>query len=284
MADQFLRAYRLIIGSTEIDATAGVGRNSLRIQFSVQRDEKRVPNNAAIAVWNLAESTREGLGQLDSVPVSLEVGYVADLGLIFLGDLRSAISTREGPEFITRVQGGDGETKLRISRVNRTFSAGTTISEMLVKFSDDLGIDEGNVRDIPTPAFKNGATKISRTRTVSGLVYDEMESLCRSCGLRWSIQDSALQIRTEGQPVADREGPLLSPASGLIGVPQKETTREKGTVVSGVTLLRPDLIPGIAFRVESEAYSGNLVCIGAEMAGNSHGGDWYTRWVGRPYA
>jgi hypothetical protein len=47
-------------------------------------------------------------------------------------------------------------------------------------------------------------------------VFDELEHITRSCGLRWSVQDSALQLR-DGLPVGDRQGPLFRKDSGLIG-------------------------------------------------------------------
>ena len=41
------------------DAQEGVGANALRIAFNVERDHKRAPNNAEVAIWNLSRGQRE---------------------------------------------------------------------------------------------------------------------------------------------------------------------------------------------------------------------------------
>ena len=302
----FQRAYRLNIGSIDIDARAGVGLNALRVAFSVERDVKRQPNNCEIRVYNLTRAHRAELAKLSSVRVRLEAGYVGDLGTIFDGDLRTARTRREGPDLVTCASAGDGETQCRIARINRTFAAGTPVDTVLRELGKALGAGAGNLEQFHGRHLLNGSQRISRALTLSGPVYDELEFFCRSCGLRWSVQDSALQLRDAGLPVGDRQGPLLRPDTGLIGEVQVETVvagaekvhglvkdsktlRGEGftagtTKVTGVSLLRPDLIPGTAFRVESQAFTGNLVCVATTHVGDSHSTDqWSVEWTGRPY-
>lgn len=287
----FQRAYRLTVGSIEIDALAGVGLNALHIAFAVERDTKRVPNNAEIAVWNLSRSSRQALAKLANVPVRLEAGYLDDVGVLFQGDLRSARSRREGPDIVTRVSGGDGETKIRTARINRTFAAGTPIGTVLRELGKALGVGAGNLEQFSGAQLRNGSKTLSRSLTLRGSVFDELESVTRSCGLGWSIQDSALQIREVGQPVGDRSGPLLRPDTGLVGEVELETVAKEepgfaaGSVkVCGSCLLRHDLIPGVPLRVESEAFTGNLVCTATAANGDSHSTDsWRIDWTGRPY-
>jgi hypothetical protein len=292
MADLRNRAYRLIVGAagtssaTEIDARSGANAG-LRISFAVQRDDKRTPNNAEIRIYNLNPAAAQALAHADAVSVSLEAGYVDDVGQIFLGDLRSCKTRREGADLVTTISGGDGEASLRTARINRTFPAGTPVSTVLKGLADALGVGKGNAAAAGTAL----TGRLSKARTLSGLVFDELEAFCRTQGLRWSVQDSALQIRTEGQPVLPSTGPLLRRDSGLIGEPEVEKNasvsrrepKAKGTVVSGTCLLRPDLIPGVAFRVESTSFSGNLVCIQTTHTGDTHADDWYVNWVGKPY-
>lgn len=287
----FQRAYRLTIGSVEIDALAGVGLNSLHIAFAVERDIKRVPNNAEVAVWNLSPSSRQALAKLANVPVRLEAGYLDDVGVIFQGDLRSCRTKHEPPNFITRVSGGDGEVKIRTARINRTFAAGTPIGTVLRDLGKALGVGEGNLQQFAGARLANGSNRLSRSLTLRGSVFDELEHITRSCGLQWSIQDSALQIRDAGLPVGDRQGPLLRPDSGLIGEVELETVAKEepgfaaGSVrVCGACQLRHDLIPGAPFRVESAAFTGNLVCTATAHNGDSHSTDsWRIDWAGRPY-
>lgn len=302
----FERAYRLNIGGVDIDARGGVGLNALRVVFSIERDVKRHPNNCEIAVYNLTRSHQAELAKRPSVRVRLEAGYLGDIGTIFDGDLRSARTRQEGPDHVTRATGGDGETQIRTARINRTFAAGTPVATVLRELGKSLGVGQGNLRDFADARLANGSKTLTRSLTLSGSVFDELEHITRSCGLRWSVQDSALQIREVGLPVGDRQGPLLRADSGLIGEVQVETvvagaesvkglvrdTKKlqgegftAGTVkVTGMCLLRPDLIPGVSFRVESEAFTGNLVCVATVHSGDSHStNQWCVEWTGRPY-
>lgn len=287
----FQRAYKLTVGTVQIDASSGVGLNALRMAFSVERDTKRHPNNCELQVYNLTRSHRSELAKLASVRVRLEAGYVDDIGVIFDGDLRSARSRKEGTEFITRVSGGDGESKCRSARINKTFTAGTPIGAVINALGKALGVGPGNLKDFTGATLANGSKTLSRSLTVRGSVFDELEHITRSCGLRWSVQDSALQIREAGLPVGDRQGPLLRRDSGLIGEVEAETIAKAepgfaaGSIkVSGVCLLRGDLIPGVPFRVESETFTGNLVCTATVHAGDTHSTDqWCIEWTGRPY-
>lgn len=297
MTDLFGRAFRLVVGTTEIDARAGALDRGLRVAFAINRDEKRTPNNAEIRVWGLSPNDRESLGKASAISVSLEAGYVGDVGSIFLGDLRSARTKREGPELITTINGGDGESLIRTARINQTFPAGTSVEKVLQGLGKALGTSPGNLN---TAARALAGQKLSKARTLSGLVYDELESFCRTQGLRWSVQDSALQIRTEGEPVLPTTGPLLRRDSGLIGEPEVEKNATvsrfkagaseakigakgaKGTVVSGTCLLRADLLPGVAFVVESTTFTGPLVAIETNHHGDSYSQEWYTDWVAKP--
>lgn len=302
----FQRAYKLNIGGIEIDATKGVGLNSLRMTFSVDRDVKRRPNNCEIRVYNLTKPHQAELAKQPAVRVRLEAGYIGELGTIFDGDLRTARTRQEGPHDVTSVAGGDGEAKIRTARINKTFAAGTPVATVINELAKSLGVGTGNLRDFAGARLQNGSKTLSRSLTLYGSVYDELEHLARSCGLRWSIQDSALQLREAGLPVGDRQGPLLRKDSGLIGQVEVETViagaeKAKGVVktnkklqaqgfgkgttkVSGAALLRPDLIPGVPFRVEAEAFTGNLVCVATVHSGDSHSTDqWSVEWTGRPY-
>lgn len=290
----FIRAYRIVVGTVEIDAREGVGQNSLRVAFNVERDHKRAPNNAEVAVWNLSRGSREALAKLDVVPVRIEAGYADGVGVIFQGDLRSARSRREGPDIITRVSAGDGESKIRTAKVSRTFARGTPVGDVLGQIARSLGVSEGNLSQFKGAQLANGSRTLTRAITISGAASDELERWCRSCGLEWSVQSGALQLRETGRPVGTGQGPLLRADSGMIGDTETEraTKTEGGVVkgqqiVSGVCLMRSDLVPGRSFRVESSVggFTGDLTCVKTVHDGDSHSDSpWYVSWSGVPYA
>ncbi len=287
MAELFGRAYRLVVGATEIDASQGVGSTGLRIAFAIARDERRTPNSAEVRIWNLSRASREALASAEQVTVSLEAGYVGSIGQLFLGDLRTVRTHREGPDLITTVSGGDGEAALRTARIAKTYPAGTPVADVLRGLATALGVQRGNVEFAATRAL--GTARLGRARTLHGLVYDELEDFCRAQGLRWSVQDSALQVRSGDDPVRGTQAPLLRADSGLIGQPEvqakgkAQTGRAGQKVVSFSALLRADVIPGVPVALASEAFTGNLVITETTHQGDSHQGDWVVNAVGRPF-
>lgn len=286
----FIRAYRLTVGTVEIDALSGVGPNALRIAFNVERDHKRAPNNAEVAIWNLSRSNQQALAKLTVVPVQLEAGYADSTGVIFKGDLRTARTRREGTDFVTRVSAGDGESKIRVARIGKTFKAGTPIGDVIAELGKSLGVGIGNLNQFRGARLKNGDATLKRPLTVAGASSDELERFCRSCGLEWSVQAGVLQLRENGLPVGSDRGPLLRADTGLVGDVETEraTKTENGVVkgqqiVSGSCLMRADLVPGRSFRVESREFIGNLVCVRTVHAGDSHAEGWTVDWTGVPY-
>jgi hypothetical protein len=288
----FTRAYVLTVGTVKMDASTGVAVNTLRIAFQVERDVKRVPNSAEFEITNLNEGHREALAKLHNVPVHLEAGYVGEMGTVFLGDLRSARTRKEGTEFITRVSSGDGESKIRTANISRTFPAGTPVGTVIAALGKALGAKTGNVSAFATAALSNGSTKLTRSLTIHGAVYDELEKFTTSCGLAWSIQDGAVQIRERGLPVRGTRGALLNATSGLVGNVEVEIATEtkdgaiKGQpVVHGSCLLRTDVSPGQPAKIDSLAFSGNIVIVSTVHRGDTHAPDgWVVDWSGRPYA
>ena len=287
----FRKAYKLTVGSILIDASEGLTPSDLRIAFRVERDTKRVPNDVRVVVYNLNESNRDGLTQLQSVPVHLEAGYADDgVGTLFLGDLRSARTTRNGPDYVTAVEGGDGENKIRVGRLNRSFVAGTPVGSVIRELAEALNLDIGNAGDFANATLTNGGATLKRPLTVAGPVYQSLDRVCQSCGLTWSVQDSAVQVHELDRPVGEEEGALVTPESGLLGRVETEIATQtangvtKGqTVVSGASTLRPDIVPGRAMRVDSVAFSGNLVCRSVAHEGDTHAERWLTSFTGTPY-
>lgn len=292
MSELFDRAFRVVLGTTEVDALAGAN-SGLRLRFAIQRDEKRTPNSAEISLYGLSPERAAELASKSEVSVSLEAGYVGAVGQLFLGDLRTVRNTRDGASRVCTISGGDGEALLRTARINRTFRAGTPVGDVLRGLASALGVERGNVA---SAAAGLQTQRLPRAETLCGLVYDELEEFCRTYGLRWSVQDSALQVRTGNEPVRGTQGPLLRADTGLIGEVEVEAqgkakksrrvidSHEGQVLVRGSCALNPDLIPGVPFRVEAEAFTGNLVCLETVHRGDSHSvSEWSVDWVGRPY-
>jgi hypothetical protein len=119
-------------------------------------------------------------------------------------------------------------------------------------------------------------------RADSGLIGEvEIETKTAKTSV-WKLVPSRADVsKALGVPQS-----LLRPDVNVVPFRSTETVVPKtSTQVTGVCLLQPDLIPGVPFRVESEAFTGNLVCLKTVHVGDSHSTDqWIVQWTGRPYS
>lgn len=277
MTEQFLRNWSLQIGTRLIRPRAD--RHALRIAFSVERDETRYPNNCEIAVWNLAEETRHELDRsAENVTTILEAGYRDDVQQIFVGTLRRIEHVKEGPNVITRVSAGDGEEKIAVSRVAQTFVKGTTLQAVLKELIKALGIPEGNFKYLSQLKDATGGTKLARALSFAGPASDALSQFCASVGILWSVQDGEMRFRFAGSPSGD-VAPLITPDTGLVGIPRIETSKDKAhkgqQVLSGTALILPGLVPGAAFVLRSAEISGNFIALTTKHYGDTAGKEWY---------
>jgi len=276
--EQWKRSFRLDVGSIRVESTSGA--LALRVAFSVDRDKTATPNNAEVAIWNLNPDHRAELEQAKNVTVRVEAGYQDQISQIFFGALRKAETIVEGPDYITRVSGGDGEDKLKFATISKTFAKGTSVRDVLFTLIDRLTIGRGNADRLALLSFENFGTKLEKPLTVAGPVVEELARFARSLGLEWSIQDGTFQIVKIGEPSNIGQGPKISPATGLIGSPRIDSEGK----VQGRALILPDLLPGTRFRLESQATTGNFVCEKTRHFGDSRATEWYVDFLGKPHA
>ena len=97
--------------------TPGVDLSGLDIDFSVERTLKPEPNNASIRVYNLSDATRKAVSGAKTLNVSLAAGYQSGVEQIYFGQVRAAWTERQGPDFITHFESGDGE-QAKLARLN----------------------------------------------------------------------------------------------------------------------------------------------------------------------
>src|SRR5690242_9572387 len=118
MADiqEFGRSLILEVGSKKIEVVAG--SIALRVAFRVERDKSSVPNSCELAVWNLNADSRAELEASEDQSARLQVGYQEKLSQIFFGVTRRVETTKDGPDYITRLSVGDENNKVLNATVN----------------------------------------------------------------------------------------------------------------------------------------------------------------------
>ena len=262
--DLFDRAYRLQVDTLVL--------TEQQVRFQVKRSlSPKTPNSARLEIINLADSTRRRLQGMRDVFVSLDAGYAQGTSLIFRGDLSAAWSSREGTEWVTTVESGTAERARAKKRLNQTFPAGTPIAKLLGECARAMGVGLGNVdkRGAVAQLFDAQPPKRLGGGAVSGDAVAQLDRICRSCGLEWSIQDNQLQLLERGAALQE-QGPRLSASTGMVGSPEIG----KGGIVRLRTLMVPNLQPGRRVELDSALVQGIFRIETAAYVGDYEGQDW----------
>lgn len=271
MGDLFRRTYALTVDTVRL--------TDLDVSFKVDRHLKREPNTCELAIYNLNADHRRQLGEKRAVRVILEAGYEGTgNAVIFRGDLRSASSTREGPDFVTRLSSGDGEKRARGTRVNRTFGPGTPVRAVLLHAAEQVGLGLGNLpQAIAEATLEGGGQVYTQGTTVHGSAYRALAEVLESCGLEVSIQNGALQVLERSRTLGST-AVLLSPETGLVESPSEASDG----VVSAKTLMIPDLFPGRRVKFRTREVEGFYRVERAVYVGDSAGQEWSITTESRP--
>lgn len=282
MSGLFKRDWKLRVG--------GIDVTGLDFEAQVEKSLKPEPNKCSVSVYGLNQDTRRAIEALSifdpkrartrsrptsvrapktgKIRVELEAGYEGRRSLIFLGDLRRAITERDEAEVVTNIEGEDGGRSVLSSRVSQSFPPGTPVGAVVAACAEAMGVGLGNILEV-MPQL----TRVYSEGTVlDGNAADELKGVLRRAELTYSIQNGNLQFLRAGTglPV---EAFLITPETGLIGSPQRDAT---GLVLI-TTLLLPNIAPGAYVSLKSRDYSGTLRISRIEYSLSSFGTDWYAK-------
>jgi hypothetical protein len=257
-----------------IEIEHGFDQASLDVSFAVERSLKPEPNTAEIQVWNLNPDHRSQLeepkGELGQrVAVEVEAGYEGGFAKLFSGTMRTAFTTREGPDLVTTLQSGDGEKEYQQSRINLSIAKGTPNASVFQQIVKKLGIGEGNLATA-TPLLLATPPLFPQGGVLSGSASQIMTRTAQSLGFEWSIQEGTLQLLQARAPMA-ASATLLSASTGLVGSPSIDNEG----ILTAQCLLIPDVFPGRLIVLESERLSGSYRVEKCNYSGNTAGPDWY---------
>lgn len=242
----------------------------LRITFRVERSLRPVPNKATIEITNLREDHRSAIERADA-GVILSAGYEGAEALLFHGEVRTAVSRYDEPGWYTKIEGQDGGQASRTARVNRSFRPGTPLRTVFETAAGALGLGLGNIAAVlPGVSLSTGEQTFATGTALSGPAAVELDRLCASCGLSWSIQNGAVQLVPLAQALRG-QAVRLSASTGLIGSPAKDA---RGMVKARAALI-PDLVPGRQVLIDARTVSGVYRLDRATYAGDTHGADWH---------
>lgn len=264
------RSWELKIGElsySSVSKFGSPGPTSLQVEFSIDRDKSASPNTAEFVVYNLSPEHQDLLGS-DEQTLLFSAGYQDSQETLFLGIVERARTEKVDGTYKTRLQAGDGTSKIVESRVSKSFARGTLVAEVVRTLVKSLQIGEGNLPILaPTLALTSGSL-LPHALTLHGSAATGLTEICNSLGCSWSIQNGVFQIQKNGVPVG--LGPLVTPDTGLIGSPQSEPKN----VVTFQTLLVPGIFPGQYVFLKSAKRSGTVEVTQTRHYGATLGPQW----------
>ncbi len=247
--------------------------SDLDLTFDVARDTTRAPNTAEIRIINLSRENRARLAGREELAVRLRAGYATDGDpppIVFAGSSRDIYVERDGTDIVTVVQASDSGQTLQRSRIRKSYAAGTPIVNVLRDAVTEAGIGEGNLSEFENRSLRNGATTFPDGYVADGPARRIITTILRAAGLRWSVQNGALQVLEAGTPLQTR-APILEAGTGLVGTP---TRGENGKVTAQV-LIQPGLEPGRRVVLRSAELEGSYEIRQTVLRGATAGLTWY---------
>lgn len=245
---------------------------NLRVAFSIEKHTGSEPNTCTATVTNLSEGSRNEF-KTKPLYVRVEAGYDGELQRIFSGDVRWVESMRDGVDWQTRFQLGDGDRAYRHARVARSFKPGTKLEKAVLETARAFGVD------LPRSIMgaREFATEFVSGITLQGPAQREMTRLLRPHNMEWSFQDGKIQVlrKSEGRGEA---AAIISQDTGMVGTPEFGAPSEKGKAptLTVRTLLYPSITPGGLIQVDSKSVRGVFKVERLVHEGDTHGDEWYT--------
>lgn len=250
----------------------------LDAQFKAEKTLYQAPSTLDLSIFNLAAETRARM-QKKGAKVVLLAGYEAKLETVFSGDARTIDHVRRGPDWVTRIQCGDGERAFKFALSSRSYKAGTSAKDVAIGLAKDLGAGLGNLaQQLATGNFRGGMDQFVHGYAFSGQASRGFDGVMRTLGFEWSIQDGQLQVLRPTEPTKDSIV-VLSAETGLVGSPEHGSPDVKGvkpSVLKVRSLLQPSIRPGRRIKVEAVNTKGLFRVEKVTHQGDTLGQDWYS--------
>ncbi len=250
---QYLRKVRASFTGGLIINPGGINPHDIKIEFNIHQTISSSANSAEISIYNLAESSRNGIGK-EFDAITLEAGYMppdddGNVGIIFRGAVRDVEHRREGADIITTISCGDGDKALRRATISKSYPRGTPVKEVVEDIYKELekdGVKRGEWKFPESVEDK----KFKRPYAACGSCAREMDTIGRGNGFYWSVQNETMEIIPGDGYIGSLV--LLTPQTGLIGTP---AITDNG--VRATALLNPAIRPNRRVKIISDTLNMN---------------------------
>ncbi|MDR1687267.1 MAG: hypothetical protein LBS21_01485 [Clostridiales bacterium] len=275
---QFDRQYRFAANGFEIGETTPEQPTAIHISFSVEKADTETPNSAKISLWNLNPEHLAILNEKDCA-VILRAGYGNMMPQIFVGTISYIDTALDGSDRETSIEVVDGRVQLRDTFVSLSYSGKMNSKKIIQDIADKMGVAVSFSYNAKFYDFPNGFSYVGSARTA-------LDKACVSSALQWQIQNGILQIKMRYDTMT-REAYVISPETGLIGIPKKIMISSEGVTMDTVGngdkerpgyeveyFLNGAIGIGDYIRLESKIASGYFRIHSLVMDGDNIEGDW----------
>lgn len=220
----------------------GNSASNLAIKFSISRKALSVTQTAQFRLYGLSESSRNAIfkDRFDLTTfrrVQFFAGYQGfNQTKVFDGTILQAYSDREGTtDTVTVIDAYDGGFLMSNGYVSTSIPAGTRADAVIKAFGSPLSVSNPN--GIPgaqgDPIVGNFPQTTMRTEIFSG---NQWEAILEKSGGNAAVENGIIKALGLNEAVSSSLIPLVSSATGLIGVP-----RRSGTLVEFDMVFEPNL-------------------------------------------
>lgn len=256
------RLYQIRIGDLDI--------TGLRASFVVKRTTKATPNTCSLELWNPSPQTiKEICSPKTKLPIAINAGYEDGTSLIYLGEVRNGIPSRDGADVVVSMSTGDGEKEIQTARLTVPVGPKTPANVVLPNIVKSLGLKMGNTAAAAAKLAKNQPVLYPVATVLDGNAWQALQDFCDAAELECSVQDGAVQILPKGDPLDERPY-IISENTGLQGTPAVDYDGS----ISFTCAMLPGIRPAIRVQLETEFVSGLYRLDECTYTGDTWGDDW----------
>jgi len=251
-------------------------QNALRIRFKGSwQVDNWVYSNASVEIWGLSPEHQEFVANKNA-PVALYTGWDNGQPLIptLIFPAYHVSTTHDGPDFITKLEGGDGGRAAQEARTNKSHAPGVNIFDVakgLLGMRGKMGANS-----LATLQAAAGNRKLNGGYVSVGKATRQVKGLMDELGLDMTVWLGNVVLTPKNGTTGSRF--LLTPDSGLVGspgpagAPQPQLPQQWKTKI----LLNPLIGPGSQVQVQADALNGAFRCQTVDHHGDTYDTDWYT--------
>ena len=184
------------------------------VRMRVTRNTLASTNSADFTIYNLKETTRRQIYKdrfefAQYWQIVVRAGYQDKMDLIFQGNIYEAFSSKEGPDWVTKMQCQDGLFGVQNGFTSQTANAGTK----------SLNVLESVVSDLPNVVFgaigELGNGTADRGQVLFGKTADVLEELTEG---QYFIDNERINFLTDDEYLST-EGVILLDSDQLLATP-----------------------------------------------------------------